>query len=461
MRYGFWPQEVARCGDRLVAAVRATNNQQLLLYARNAAGAWTEIGTSEGQQVSRLLVDGERVLCMVSGQSGLHMLEISPGAEADARLAIRDVDVPEAPDQFGRYRLQHNVMGLDLAAQGGRLCALYAVAEYTGVGNSLRVVLRSSADGGKTWSKPRNLAEGQMSQRGRGNIGPLALWSDGKRFHALYSPPPGEAGKPPGDPRHAVSEDGGETWTDAPALPDPAEKVKLAALSPVADGERAVLLAADTGGKVWLYRAAEGEEGWDKPLAVGSAKTSTANTGLAPLWDCSLSVAGELLVFSQGTLQNKQNRDPATGGYTMTFAGSGALLVSRDGGATWRDGKYAVGLAGRAVAPRAAALPGGGVEAVMAWTDAKGEELMLLGCTGLPQPPAAAEDTELKKKLEGLVRDLAHADWRQREKAVEEIQRLGVAALPALRAAAKDRDPERSLSAESLIRKIRPPWCKE
>ena len=460
MRYGHWPHQVACCGDRLVAAVRATNNQQLLLYVRDAAGTWSELGTAEGQQVSRFLPDGERLLCLTAGQSGLRLVAVSPGAAADARTATHDVEVPEAPDQFGRFRQQFNVMALDLAAHGGRLHALCAVAEYTGAGNSLRVTLRSSADGGKTWGKPRNLAEGQMPQRGPGGAGCLALWSGKSQLHALYSPPAEEAGKPAPALRHSVSADG-ETWKDAPALPDPAEGAKLATVCPAVDGERALLLAADAGGKVWLYRAAADDAGWDKPLPVGQVKTTAPNTGMPPLSDCSLSAAPELLVFSQGRLENKQNRDPATGGYTMTFGGSATLLVSRDDGATWSDGKLAAGLAGRAVAPRAAAAPGGAVEAVLAWTDDKGQELLLLGRTGLPAPPAAAEDAVLKEKLAGLVRDLAHADWRQREHAAAEIARFGTAALPALRQAARDGDAERSLAAENLIRRIRPPWSRE
>jgi hypothetical protein len=35
------------------------------------------------------------------------------------------------------------------------------------------------------------------------------------------------------------------------------------------------------------------------------------------------------------------------------------------------------------------------------------------------------------------------------------------AALPALRQAARDGDAERSLAAENLIRRIRPPWSRE
>jgi hypothetical protein len=460
VRYGFRTHGLVPAGGRLVASVCSTNNAQFIVYLREAAGGWSELGAAEGQSVSRWVRDGERLLALCGGQTGLRLVAVDPGAARDARLAPHDVDVPEAAaaGQFGMRRFNTYFQNLDLAAHGGKLVALYLVYEQSGMGQSVRLAVRSSADGGKTWSAAKALAEIPGQRFGAAGTLPLALWSGGARLHAFYGLP--VEGKPEPELKHLVSADGGETWKDAPALPAPAEGARLAAVRPAVEGGEVLLLAADAGGKLWLYRSADGGDAWDKPRPIGQAKSGAANQGIPPLQDCALSSEGAVLVFSQGQLQNKQDRDPATGGVTMSFGGSAAALLSRDGGASWAELKFAEGLAGRAVSPRCAALPGGGIEAVFAWTDAKGQELLLLGRSGSPRAPEP-ESAALREKLAGLVRDLAHADWRERERAAAEIARLGPAALPALRAAAKDADAERSLTAENLLRKLRPQWVRE
>ena len=65
-----------------------------------------------------------------------------------------------------------------------------------------------------------------------------------------------------------------------------------------------------------------------------------------------------------------------------------------------------------------------------------------------------------KREIAALIGKLAVEDYKVRAAAAARLSARGLTVLPALRRAARDKDPERSLTAEHLLRKLTPPWWK-
>jgi len=76
-----------------------------------------------------------------------------------------------------------------------------------------------------------------------------------------------------------------------------------------------------------------------------------------------------------------------------------------------------------------------------------------------PKPKAEAPklSAEESARLAGLIKQLGSDEWKDREAASGEIEKLGKKALPALEEAAKSSDAEISTRAKALIAKLDPP----
>jgi hypothetical protein len=61
---------------------------------------------------------------------------------------------------------------------------------------------------------------------------------------------------------------------------------------------------------------------------------------------------------------------------------------------------------------------------------------------------------EQGKKIDELIQKLGDNDWKTREKAEKALQEIGEPALPKLKKALRDKDPERSFRAERLVEQI-------
>jgi hypothetical protein len=83
--------------------------------------------------------------------------------------------------------------------------------------------------------------------------------------------------------------------------------------------------------------------------------------------------------------------------------------------------------------------------------------LAFLGSVSLAQEAKKDQDSPDKERIEQLVRDLASEDFRVREKATEELQKIGAGAVQFLKEALKSDDPEVRWRAEGILKKIENP----
>jgi hypothetical protein len=453
---GLLPLGMTRVGKSVYAAALSGGRSAALL-SRGENGPWADAaGVGQAQRVSRWVPVKGGAAVLVGAQSGVQLVALNPDAGPDERAVTHDVHAPDAAGNanpafgIGIRRTYYQVYGLDLAAHDGKLVAAYSLWDRSGRGRGPQMLLRSSADDGKSWSEAVKLADPKAGGTPKGTC--LALWSGGGRLHLLCSF--AEAGAP----GHRVSEDGGATWKDAAALPAPAEGKTIAAARVFRDGKDVLLgVTADAkGGPVWLYGSADGGQTWAKPRQIGKVKVSAGNAGA--LDSCHLSASGGAMVFGYGAMSARRNYDHRTRTSKYSVSASGGLLISRDGGATWKPVGFSRGIAGKAYAPRAELRPDGGMSVVFGWTDGKGACLML-SREARPGPPPQA-DPAVRARVARMVKDLSDGDFRVREAAAAGLASMGMSVLPDLRRAAADRDAERSLTAEDLLRKMTPAWWK-
>jgi hypothetical protein len=457
LQYGMMPYDVVRVAGRLCVSAVSGGNGQAFFYGRNPEGLWIELGgSSDARRISRWATLKDRAAVLVCGRKGLWVTVVAPNEAGEKKVQTFDFHVPEAPkDPMRSYYQYYNVYGADLAAHDGRLFAIYALQEYRSGSRQCQVLLRTSADGGKTWSKAHKLAEhGQSVSRGMS----VAVWSGDQKLHVLYPPVPDRRKPQPGPLKHSISEDGGKTWKDGPALPPLPGNKSVQAARVLTRGREVHMLVNETtsSGRVSLYRSSDGGMKWRKPVEVGSFKTFSHMPGLD---SCHLEVGKDLLVFGHGYIRSSHSYDRKTGRTRYNFSAGGGLLVSRDDGRSWKKQAFTRGLKGKAFCPRASSRADGGLDLVFGWTDGGSGGMTLLARQALPKPPPEA-DPAVKKAMAKLVKDLAAADYRERERAAAGLRRFGMAVLPELRVAAKDRDAERSLMAEELLRQLTPPWWK-
>jgi hypothetical protein len=447
--------DVRVLGDRLLVSAIGPS-RGVLIYERLPGGGWVEhAGPGQVQQVSRWVLLGEQAVLLTGGNGGVQAVVVSPGAAGEDRVKTCDVNVPQAPAgaMAGMFRQHVQVWGVDAAAHRGKLFALSLLSES---GRNLRVVVQSSADRGGTWSEPEELCRTGQRLSSTGSI--LALWDGGEKLHAVVLQALAEEGGEAG-PRHWTSADGGDTWEGAAELPAPEEGAKILGLRAVADGREAALLVAG-GAKLgaWLYRSSDGGEGWAAPRRLDDLPATKGRGD--PLMHCHLALGARLSAFGRGSVNIKQHHDRKTGRVTMSVTGRCRLTVSRDGGVTWREEPVAEGMAGAPFGPACAPREDGSLDAILGWASKGVARMVLLHRRGLPQAPPP-RDQRTTALVAALITDLAHEDYRVRERAAAGLRELGVGVLPDLRRAASEKDPERSLAAEHLIRVITPPWWKE
>ncbi len=440
--------------DKVVYAAAVTGGRSAALLAKSGEGSWVEgNGVAQAQRVSRWVPLNGGAAVLVGAQGGVQLVVLKPEAGPDERAVIHDVHAPDekanANAAFGIRRIYYQIYGVDLAVHDGKLIAVYNLVDPTGGVRVPRLLLRSSADGGKSWSEAVTLAD---SAAGRVPSICLALWSGGKDLHLLQ---PDKENK---GVVHRVSRDGGLTWKDAPALPAPAEGKTIALARVFRDGKDVLLGVTESanGGAVWLYGSADGGNTWGKPRRIGKVKVAAGNVG--PLDTCHLSAAGDAMVFGCGSVTAKHSYDRKTRTSKYSLITSGALLISRDGGTSWKPVDFARGLAGKSYAPRAELRPDGGMSVIFGWTDGKGSCLMM-GREARPGPRPET-DPAVKARVAKMVKDLADDDFKVREAAAAGLASMGMSVLPDLRKAAAGKDPERSLTAEDLLRKMTPAWWK-
>ncbi len=453
LRYGTVPFDVVRVKLRLCVSVISGGRGQAQFFGRSPEGLWVELaGSTEARQISRWANLGDRVVAVIGGQNGIQATVIAPDAAKDKKVQTFDILMPEDPKEpWGRRRGRVNVLGLDLAAADGKLFALYSRSSYDASGRQRSDVgVCTSADGGKTWSKPNVLAksDGSSSQGRR-----LAIWAGARNLHVLYAP----LGSGSAKLKHSTSADAGKTWKDAPELPAPAEGKQLFAVRVFKDGPEVYLVGTESssGGGAWVYRSSDGGTKWAKPLAIGSVKLTSA--GSDALSGCHLAVGKKLLAFGNGWVKGKYHRSAGRSRYT--YSAKGALLLSRDDGASWHVETFTAGLKGSVFCPLAAPSPGGGLDLVFGWTGKGGQSPAFLYRRATLRPPPG-QDAAMKALLAKHIENLAAVDYRARERAAAALRGMGLAALPALRKAATDKDTERSLTAEDLLKKMTPPWWK-
>jgi hypothetical protein len=83
--------------------------------------------------------------------------------------------------------------------------------------------------------------------------------------------------------------------------------------------------------------------------------------------------------------------------------------------------------------------------------------LAFFGSVSLAQEAKKDRDSPDKERIEQLIRDLASEDFRVREKATEELQKIGAGTVQFLKEALKSDDPEVRWRAESILKKIENP----
>lgn len=79
------------------------------------------------------------------------------------------------------------------------------------------------------------------------------------------------------------------------------------------------------------------------------------------------------------------------------------------------------------------------------------------GCAGVRETPQQAA---VRARVESLVADLGHNDWRRREEATARLKEMGASILPQIQLATTHRDPEVAWRAEVILRELRsrPLW---
>jgi len=457
------PVELVAAGERLVALVDQPPNRwgggggSAQVFVRDAQGPWGELaGLPGGSAASPLVPAGKELALLTStmndrarfggtaeGRLQLAAIAMEPGGK------VRSADV-YAPKPAGSAMMggpTSRALGAALAARGQVMLAAFWLQKNDLAGSSTELWLRGSADAGATWSelpavaKCRDQAAADVS---------LTLWADRDKFHLLYCPPPAKPGEQPPPLKHVTSADG-SAWKDGSALLAAGAKEgqpkSFYSARALQRGQDLYLLALDAaananGGKVWLVTSPDAGASWKPPVKVADRR------GYGPLAGyCQLAAGEGLLLYGAGWREDNGKA-------------GGELLASRDGGASWQKLDFAAGLVGQASAPRAVSGPDGAIHVFFGWTDGASAETALLCRTAAPQPEPGPSEKDRAAMAE-LVKDLAADDWRVREKSAAGLIRYGPAALPALRAAAKDPDPERSLAAEGLIRKVKPPWLKD
>ncbi len=383
----------------------------------------------------------------VGGEEGGIQLSIVP-LEAGGKVRTSDVPVTKPREsKLGMNGDQVQLLGATLAAKDKEMLCAFWLQRNDLAGPVSELCLRTSEDGGTSWKELPPLA----SVRDARADGVLAAWASADGFHLLYSPPPARQGDKPPPARHAVSVDGTEWKDGGQLLPEKAGDGAPGALYPVlalARGQEVFVLAGDqpgaygSGGKIWLVHSPDGGASWKAPRRVADRRGRTPLAG-----QCRLSIGDGVLACSLAWTDNQGKP-------------GGECLVSRNDGESWQKLDFAAGLTGRVFSPCASVEADGSVLVVFGWQDESGTESAVLSriAGAGPEPGPSEKDAAA---ISGLVRDLASDDWRVREKAAAGLRQWGPAALSALRAAAKDRDAERSLAAEDLLRNVRPPWIKE
>jgi hypothetical protein len=80
--------------------------------------------------------------------------------------------------------------------------------------------------------------------------------------------------------------------------------------------------------------------------------------------------------------------------------------------------------------------------------------LMLALTFALSAAPPASDAKADSERIAQLIKQLGSEDFAEREKASSELEQFGIAALPALREAARSRDPETKSRAEALVERL-------
>ena len=457
------PIELASAGERLVAVIDQPPNRwgggggSAQVFVRDLQGPWGELAGLPGGSAASPLVPAGRELALLTstmndrarfGGAGEGSLQLAAIAmEPGGKVRTADVYAPKSAASAMMGGPTSRVLGAALAARPPAMLAAFWLQKNDLAGASTELCLRGSADAGATWSELPALAKLRDQAAADSS---LTLWADRDRFHLLYCPPPAKPGEPAPPLRHVMGADG-SAWKDGAALLAPPSKEGqpkgFYSARALQRGQDLYLLALDAAanagsGKVWLVTSPDAGATWKPPVRVADRR------GYGPLAAyCQLAVGEGLLVYAAGWREDNGKA-------------GGELLVSRDAGASWQKLDFAAGLAGQAASPRAALSADGSVHVLFGWNDGASLETALLCRTATPKPEPGPSEAD-RAAVAQLVRDLAADDWRMREKSAAGLIRYGPAALSALRAAAKDPDAERSLAAEQLIRKVKPPWLKE
>jgi hypothetical protein len=305
-------------------------------------------------------------------------------------------------------------------------------------GKTLSIV--RSGDEGKTWAK---LETPELKMVRSDGICP-AVFACGEALHVVLSPDLGSI-------EHWVATDGGKTWKKRETAFQ-GKGSKLFSYAGAASGKHGVILFGsyeESKRKAWLHAAtsSDGGETWS---TGGEVMESRFND---PQMFRSVAASGGRFAFFGC-------RTPHEGGGRT---GEGLLLLTEDGGTSWKDAGAAAGLERNNFLGHAAFTKDGLVAVFLnseGFSFERAEGNFVLARRRGKASPAALTEAELAAFAKA-VEQLRDEDVGVREKAAEAIAALGARARLALETAiAQAKDAEVRAALEQIRKKMTPAWRK-
>jgi hypothetical protein len=369
--------------------------------SRDGKAPWKKYDV-EGWHPSEALIEGDRI----------SFLTISP-------LEYLTVDVARG-GIVSLVRLPQVPLGKEWSAYlAGEAANRYAV--LTGLGGPM-FFLRS-ADGGRHWSAPREIArtgENQMIHHNPTFVsGPRGLWlfyvGENRRINGRRST------------------DQGETWAPVEGPLVRSEFGPPVILRAAAVGETLHLVCLTEQNAVLHFSAADGGSAWSPASPVLQERID----GLIPQSKTILRSAGGRLLLS--------------GIHGVT------PRVSDDGGMTWKAVDAFDGLRGT-VEMTPACVGADGTLSIAPLVVLNKRRYLLFRESATPPQSVPLDEAGLRS-AESSIALLSDDDIQVRDRAVRELTALGLPVVPTLRLAlARTKDPERKARLSDVIRRIELGW---
>ncbi|MBI2930052.1 MAG: exo-alpha-sialidase [Planctomycetes bacterium] len=191
----------------------------------------------------------------------------------------------------------------------------------------MHVIFNRSSDGGETWRGFSFIAENLSPEEA---VAP-ALFVEHRKIHVLYATRDGHI-------RQAVSADEGKSWSNVMTQLDfecwgfkviASERLIRLCFFGLADRDARKLVG------YWYCESADGGKSWSEPVLIGK----TRRGDLQVLFEF---VAGESMLVAGYTVRGRSESYPK----------EAKVVISRDGGKTWKDLKLAEGIEGGTGLPK-------------------------------------------------------------------------------------------------------------